>query len=50
MERNHFSRTDRLAQEKSDRSNTTRQWLATITQSLVRLSIVVKNIFPDGFF
>lgn len=50
MERNHFSRTDRLAQEKSKRSHSAKEWLATINRSLVSTAVLIKSIFPDGLF
>lgn len=50
MNKNYFSRTERLKQQKSERSHTTREWLAPISRIMIGLSYIIKSIFPNGLF
>lgn len=50
MENEYFSRTERLKQQKSERSHTARLWLATINRSIASIAVLIESIFPNGLF
>lgn len=50
MNKGIITRTERLAREKSERSQTARLWLATINRSIASVSILIQSIFPNGLF